>query len=188
MIVGCVSALLQGSQAMAQQTPPSITRDATLKSTHAVPVSRVRDVISITCGGTHDTGIDSGLGSGRAILPAALHDALCTTLYRQIKDKVPGYAYRRMPDLSAAPTRAGDVRVRLVVQHPAEKGAEGMARRIALHLEWYVADAQTPQRGPVLEVAPAAQTVPGLSNAVTTLLRMTPLLSKKAGFNARMRP
>lgn len=136
---------------MAQQTTSTPLHNST--------VSRVRDVMSISCEGL----------AGTSLVVGASVDALCKALYRQIKATVPGYVYRTMPDLLEAPTRARDIRVRLIVKRQTEN--------MTVQLEWYKGSENTPQKGPVVRLTSSEDA----TDAIARVLGETP------GFTAGVR-
>lgn|GEM_PF-6077901 len=147
LIVNCVT--LAAAVVLALGSTPGMAEQVNLSSRSTISLER--KVLSISCKGA---------------LSAPEHDALCKALYRQIKDIVPGYVYRLTPDLDAAPTRVGDVRVKLnVTVH---------LRTMTMQLEWYSGSQIVPQKGPAIESGPLPQTPREATDAVTVLLNETP--------------
>lgn len=149
--------LIWGAVALAVPEPVTggsfVITERTVADTSST-VSRARDVLSVSCEGVPQD---------------ARGEALCRSLYRQIKGTVPGYVYRRVPAFDDAPARRGDVRVRLVVLTPGED--------MTLQLEWYSGARVTPVRGSVIRVDQAAT-----PEEITDALEQ--LVSGAAGFRA----
>ena len=146
-VLCCLYVILEGGVATGGRAAMAEQVETTIRNS----ISRERNVISISCQGEDGD----------------LHDALCKALYRQIKNIIPGYVVRRMPNLSAAPTRAKDVRVRLITME--EVG------NMTLQMEWYRGSSKIPDRGPAVHFAhPVADTPQSAMDAVTVLLDQTP--------------
>jgi hypothetical protein len=117
-----------------------------------------RPVLALACDGPSDP---------------AQRNALCRALQRELSNTVSGYIFRRMEDLSGAPTRVHDLAVVMVVQ---DDTAQPMAR-----LDWRHGENPTFATGRALQLPSTAHDTPqAFAGFAQELLQATPDLVSQA--------